>query len=71
MTPSETLAVFAEHAGRDEAVRNRLATAGTDHARFAALCVEAGRERGLAFAEADVRELLQSRHLFWLQRHIL
>jgi hypothetical protein len=71
MTPAEALAVFGEHAGTDEALRTRLATAGADHARFATLCVEAGRERGLAFTEGDVRELLQCRHIFWLQRHIL
>lgn len=70
MTPSEALAAFAERVAADEVLRSRLATI-TDHANFASVCVVAGHERGFEFTEADVRSLLQARHLFWLQRHIL
>ncbi len=70
MTPSEALAAFAERVAADEPLRNRLAQA-RDHAGFAAACATAGREAGFVFTEADVRELLQARHLYWLQRHIL
>ncbi len=70
MTPTQALAAFAEHVATDEALRHQLAGLA-DHAAFAAACVAAGRAHGFVFTEAEVRELLQARHLFWLQRHIL
>lgn len=69
MTPAEALAAFAEQVAGDEPLRTRLA-ALRDHATFAETCVAAAAERGLTFAAADVRALLQERYVFWLQRHI-
>lgn len=70
MTPAEALAAFAERLATDAALRDRLAPL-RNHADFAAACVTEARAHGFAFSEADVRDLLQQRHLFWLQRHIL
>lgn len=69
MNVTDALATFVERVADDESLRSRLG-AIRDHTTFATACVAAGRENGLDFAEADVRALLQSRHLYWLQRHI-
>jgi hypothetical protein len=71
VNPTDVLLAFSELVAADAALRHRLATTGTDHAAFAALCLAAAREKGIAFSEADLRGLLQQRHLFWMQRHIL
>ncbi len=69
MTPDEAIRVFAENLAGDDSLRERLA-AIRDHTVFAEACVTAAATQGLAFTAADMRTLLQARHIQWIQRHI-
>lgn len=69
MTSAEALVLFAEQVAGDAVLREHLA-AIREHAAFSEACVAAAAERGLAFTAAEMRALLQSRHIFWIQRHI-
>lgn len=69
VTPAVALARFADLVAADAPLRTRLATI-REHEVFAAACVAAAREHGLVFSAEDLRSLLQSRHLLWLQRHL-